>query len=211
MTPPRIPRRFRRPKADLRLDSEPPATSAGSQPTPPSPIANPAANNPGITAAANTADPELVPGQLVRLQVNPEAEEANYAETGQLVRLQVKLLPLEPFQIRRGRLCLSLLTTRFARTVLDGYHEHTSEKVYQTAILCENAAAHTGNPLLYSAELYLPDTPPPDSRPVRQQWQAKAKFEIAGYRPLQAARPLHDTTPQPSNAPIVDGRGFLPL
>ncbi len=161
MTPPRIPRRFRRPKADLRLDPEPPAS------------------------------PELVEGQLVRLQV--------------------KLLPLEPFQIRRGRLYLSLLTTRFAPTVLDGYHEHTSEKVYQTAILCENTAAHTGNPLLYSAELYLPDTPPPDSRPVRQQWQAKAKFEIAGYRPLQAARPLHNATPQPSNAPIVDGRGFLPL
>ena len=166
-----IPRRFRRPKAELRIE------------LPPEPP-RPAAPNPG-----------------------PPADPA----PGQSIRLQVSLLPLEPLQIRRGRLELSLRTTRFAPTVLDGYREHPSEKVYQTIALCENAAANPGAALLYDAELPLPTPPPPAAQPVRQEWQAVAKFEVAGRRELWATRILRDITPHPGGPPIVDGRNFLPL
>ena len=131
--------------------------------------------------------------------------------SGGVVRLQVTLLPLTSFRVRCGRLELSLLTTRFSPTALDGYLEHTSEKVYQTAVLCEKAAAHPGDVLLYSAELRLPQTPPPDSRPVRLHWQARARFEMDGYRELWAARILSDVSPRQGGAPVVDGSGFLPL
>ena len=134
-------------------------------------------------------------------------------ESGGVVRLLVKLLPLEPFQIRNGHLELALLTTRFSRTTLDGYHEHTSERVFQTAVLCENTAAYPGKALLYSADLLLPHNPPmlPDSRPTRRQWQAKARFEADGYRELQATCVLLDVSPAEGIAPpVVDGRGFLP-
>ena len=129
------------------------------------------------------------------------------------VRLEVSLLPLEPFQIRCGRLELALLTTRFSPTALDGYHEHTAGKVFQTAVLCESTAAYPGKALLYSADLPLPYvTPiPADSRPTRRQWQARAQFEADGYRELQATRVLLDASPQQGGAPVVDGTGFLPL
>jgi len=134
-------------------------------------------------------------------------------ESGGVVRLQVKLLPLEPFQISSGSLELALLTTHFSRTVLDGYHEHTSERVFQTAVLCENTAAYPGKALLYSADLRLPHNPPipPDFRPTQRQWQARARFEAEGYRELQATRILLDASPRQGGAPVVDGSGFLPL
>ena len=144
------------------------------------------------------------------LRIQPDESTPPDEHSGGVVRLQVKLLPLEPFRIRSGRLELALLTTRFSRTALDGYHEHTAEKVFHTAVLCESAAAYPGEVLSYPAALLLPDAPPPDSRPTRRQWQARARFEADGYRPLQATRILRDADRQPG-APVVDGRGFLPL
>ena len=114
--------------------------------------------------------------------------------------------------MRSGRLELALLTTHFAPTVLDGYHEHTSEKLYQTIPLCESAAANPGNALLYCAELRLPpNAPPPDPRPTRRQWQARARFAVDGYRDLWTVQLLRDASPRQGGPPIVDGRGFLPL
>ena len=160
---PRLPRRFRRPKAELRIE----------------------------------LDESTPPGR----------------SSGGVVRLQVKLLPLEPFQIRCGRLELALLTTRFSRTALDGYFEHTSEKVYRSTVICENTVAYPGKALLHSADLLLPHNPPmlSDSRPTQRQWQARARFEADGYRELQATRFLLDASPQQGGAPVVDGSGFLPL
>ena len=158
---PSLPRRFRRPQAELRIEL--------SEPTPPDEL------------------------------------------SGGVVRLRITLLPQEPFRIRCGRLELALLTTRFTRTTLDGYYEYTSERVYQTGVLCETVAAHPRKSLLHSAELRLPDAPPPDSRPARRQWQARARFEVEGYRELWAARTLRDVSPRQGGAPVVDGSGFLPL
>ena len=130
---------------------------------------------------------------------------------GQGVRLRVSLLPLEPLQIRHGRLELALLTTCFEPTALDGYREHASARIYRTIPLCENAAADPGVALLYCAELHLPDAPPPDARPVRREWQARARFEFDGFRELRATRILRDVSPRHGGPPVVDGRGFLPI
>ena len=130
-----------------------------------------------------------------------------------VARLQVSLLPLESFRIQCGRLELTLLTTLFSRTALDGYLEHTSEKVFRTAVLCRNTVAYPGETLLYSADLLLPHKPriPPDSRPTRRQWQARARVEADGYRELQATCILLDAGVEQNGSPVVDGSGFLPL
>ena len=160
---PGLPRRFRRPRAELRMEL--------SQPPPP-----------------------------------------DWASGG-VLRLRVELLPMEPFRVRCGRLELALLTTRFSRTVLDGYLEYTSGEVFQTAVLCEIMEAYPGKALLYSAGLLLPYPPPAptDSRPMRRQWQVRARFEADGYREIQATRFLPDASPRQGEEPAVDGRGFLPL
>jgi hypothetical protein len=132
---------------------------------------------------------------------------------GGVAQLLVRLSPLERFRVRCGRLELALLTTRFSRTALDGYHEYTAEEIFQTAVLCESTLAYPGKALLYSADLLLPDNLPipPDSRPTQRQWQARARFEADGYRELQATRVLLDASPQQGGVPVVDGRGFLPF
>ena len=160
---PCLPRRFRRPRAELRMDLSKPAP------------------------------PDLV--------------------SGGVLRLRVELLPMEPFRVRCGSLELALLTTRFSRTVLDGYLEYTSEEVFQTAVLCERTEAYPDKGLLYSAELLLPYPPPTptDSRPIRRQWQARARFEADGYRDLQATRFLPGESPHQGGVPVVDGRRLLPL
>lgn len=163
---PLIPRRFRRPKACLRLELLP-------------------------RDAPGCAHPELADGCRIRLRI--------------------ALLPMEAFVVRCGRLELALLTTNFAPTVLDGYHEYTSERVYQTIPLCESAAANPGDALRYGAELRLPGAAPADSRPARRQWQARARFAADGYRELRAVRLLRDVSPRQGGPPTVDGRGFLPL
>ena len=169
MAHPIVPRRFRRPKAELRIELP--------------------ADPQRRTAPGHPADSAMGPA----------------------VRLRVSLLPHEPLRIRRGRLELALLTTRFAPTALDGYREHTSARVYRTIALCENAAAAPGVALLYCAKLHLPAAPPADARPARREWQAGARFEFDGFRELRAARILRDVSPHPGGPPVVDGRGFLPL
>ena len=143
---PRIPRRFRRPRAELRVETE------------------------------KTAPPDDASGGVARLRIS--------------------LLPREPFRVRRGRLELALLTTRFARTVLDGYHEYTSEQVCRTAVLCENIEAQAGRTLAYRVELPLPDAPSHDaSHPERRQWQARARLEVDGCRELSAGLPAARRVP----------------
>ena len=127
------------------------------------------------------------------------------------VCIRIVLLPQEAFRIRQGRLDLSLLTTRFSRTVLDGYQEHTSEQVWGTAGLFENTTAQPGVALVNSTELLLPEVPAPDSQPVRMQWQAKVRFDVVSFREFSAALYLRDATPHEGGAPVVDGTGFLPL
>ena len=131
--------------------------------------------------------------------------------SGGVVRLTAILVPQQPLKIRSGRLELVLLTTRFSPTALDGYHEHTSESVRHTVILCYDAEVQPCSPQGYSAELHLPKTPASDSRPVRMQWQAKATFEVEGHRVITATLTLRDVNPPQNGPPVIDGTGFLPL
>lgn len=149
-----------------------------------------------------------------RAELRIEGEDSTPPDnsTGGVVRLRVELLPLEQLRVGSAWLELALLTTHFARTVLDGYHEHTSETVYQTFSICENVQAQAGAELFYHVDMRLPDVPPYDgSRPARRQWQVRARMVVDGHRPLLAERILRDVSPQGSGAPVVDGRGFLPL
>ena len=127
------------------------------------------------------------------------------------VALTITLWPREPFTVRRGRLELVLSTTQFSRTTLDGFREHTSERVWGTVELFDNAPAQPGVALVKLTELLLPEAPTPDSRPVRMQWRARVRFDIAGFREFSAALSLRDVTPHEGGAPTVDGAGFLPL
>lgn len=147
-----------------------------------------------------------------QLRIEPEKTTPPDDSSGGVVRLRATLLPLEQFRVRCGRLDLTLAITFFARTVLDGYHEHTSEWTYRSVVLCEDVAAPTGQPLIYCMELALPDTSRLDlSRPSRLHWLAKARFEVYGCRALSATLPLRDVTPPDGGSPMVDGSGFLPL
>lgn len=146
-----------------------------------------------------------------QLEIKLEEATPPSETSGGVVRLQVTLLPLEAFRVRGGSLELALLTTRFAPTALDGYHEYTSERIYHTATLGQTIHAVADEMLRYPVTLRLPGVPPPDSRPARRQWQARARFEIDGYRGLWAARVLRDVSPLKGGAPTVDGSGFLPL
>lgn len=149
------------------------------------------------------------PRAELRIELNKETPPD--LSPGGVAHLQVRLLPLEPFRVRRGRLDLVLLTTRFARTALDGYHEYTTAKLYRISPLCEELEAAPASPRLYFAALPLPCISRREQRPVRRVWQAKARFEIEGFRELQAALVLLDVSPSQDRPPVVDGSGFLPL
>ncbi len=123
----------------------------------------------------------------------------------------VTLCPQEPFVALRGWLELQLATTRFSRTTLDGYREHTTEERWQTIELCENVPVSPGQSYVYSTTLHIPESPPPHSRPVRMRWQAKAGIEPQGRREFSATAGIRDVTLPQGGAPAVDGRGFLPL
>ena len=111
----------------------------------------------------------------------------------------------------RGWLELQLATTRFSRTTLDGYREHTTEERWQTIELCENVPVRPGQSYVYSTTLHIPESPPPHSRPVKMRWQAKAGIEPQGRREFSATAGIRDVTLPQGGAPAVDGRGFLPL
>ena len=160
---PRLPGRFRRPKAELRVELD------------------------------ESTPPDFSPGGVLSLRVTLIPQESSLLVTS-------------------GRLELVLLTTIFTRTVLDGYHEHVTERVCRIVTLCKGVRAQAGKELVRRAGLPLLEVPGrDDSRPARQQWQARARFQIDGRRELSAVRLLRDVSPPESGAPVVDGRGFLPL
>ncbi len=131
--------------------------------------------------------------------------------SGGVVRIRITLLPRESFTIRRGWAELSLVTTRFSRTVLDGYHEHSSEALCRTVELCGHTKAQPGIESSFSAELNLSCEGPQDTRPSRLQWVARVRFENYGYREIRGAKDLRTLGLPGSGGPVVDGTGFLPL
>ena len=136
--------------------------------------------------------------------------------SGGSVCISVTLTPGESFPIERGRLELLLEITHFSRTVLDGYHEHSYERVCQAVKLCGATAAQPGVPLAFRAEFRPDDSLSEDAvledaRPLRLRWVARARFKAHGYREISASRPLHPFGRSAGTGPVVDGTGFLPL
>ena len=131
--------------------------------------------------------------------------------SGGVVCFRVALLPGESFTVQRGWLELFLVTTRFSRTVLDGYQEHNTEKLCLKVELCDHSEVHAGVQLVFSAEVPLVFEVAGDRRPTRVQWKARARFEARGYREISAATTLFHLSPAANPAPVVDGTGFLPL
>ena len=135
--------------------------------------------------------------------------------SGGVVRVTVILKTRQPVNIRTGQLELALVTTHFSRTTLDGYHEHSSEDVRQSLLLCERISVQPGTPHVFSVTFTSPgsgpEPRPSDSRPVRMQWQVKARFVAEGQREIRASAILRDVSPAYGGAPVVDGTGFLPL
>jgi hypothetical protein len=103
------------------------------------------------------------------------------------------------------------LTTRFSRTVLDGYHEHTSRELRQTVAIWANVEAKPGHNLTRFLALHLPEATVFESRPVKMEWQIKARVDALGGRELSAVLALRDMSPGTWGPPVVDGAGFLPL
>lgn len=149
------------------------------------------------------------PRATLRIEANREPPPGDGAGGG--VMVTVTLCPQEPFLALRGWLELQLATTRFSRTTLDGYREHTTEERWQTVELCENVQASPGQSYVYSAALRIPESAPAHSRPVRMSWQVKASIEPQGRRGFSATAGLSSLAPPQGGAPVVDGRGFLPL
>ena len=149
-------------------------------------------------------------GARAEVRIESRMETPPDEHSGGVVRLAVTLNAKHPVRIRRGLLQLALLSTHFSRTTLDGYLEHTSKDVLQTFVLCENTVLQPGIPLTYPVHSRLPEASLRDSRPVRMQWQAEARFKASG-REFGASRIVCDVSPAKGGAPVVDGTGFLPL
>jgi hypothetical protein len=134
------------------------------------------------------------------------------APLGGAVTVRVWLTPQEPFQIRRGCVALIYTETCFSPTALDGYHEHTTERVCGTEVIAEGVRAQPGVALEYGVVFQLPAEPPPrrESRPARVAWQVRASFHLRGFRDIHRTHHLADLTPRESGVPEVDGRRQMP-
>ena len=159
--------------------------------------------------------PLLLPRRLRRaraeLTIEVECEAPPDPSSGGVVLVRVLLLPGEPLTITRGLLELSLVTTRFSRTVLDGYLEHSTEKVFRTVRLCANCEARAGNRLEWSANVPLFIGGQSVGKPTRLQWKVQARFDVKGRREIRTATSLSPLGLDDNQGPVVDGTGFLPL
>ena len=157
----------------------------------------------------------LLPRRLRRakaeLTIEVECEAPPDESSGVVVLVSVLLLPGESFTTNRGWLELSMITTRFSRTVLDGYLEHSTEKLFRTIELCGQTESHPGKELEFYATVPMPQKALPEAGPVRLQWKVQARFDVKGRREIRAATYLSLPGPADDQGPVVDGTGFLPL
>ncbi len=157
----------------------------------------------------------LLPRRLRRakaeLTIKAECEAPPDEKSGGVVHVSVFLLPVESFTINRGWLELSLITTRFSRTVLDGYLEHSTEKLFRVVELCGRSEARPGGELEWSAVVHLSFGSPREGRLTRLQWKVQARLDVKDYREIRATTYLSPLGTASRQGPVVDGTGFLPL
>ena len=144
------------------------------------------------------------------LQILAEDQPPPDVSSGGGALVSVILLPEEHFTVRRGWLELILATTRFSRTTLDGYREHTREEVWHTVELFENVQASPGDAIIRSTTLLIPEAPADPSEPLSLWWQAKVSIKPEGRQGFSAIKGIRNPLPKGSGPPVVDGAGFLP-
>ena len=157
----------------------------------------------------------LLPRRLRRakaeLTIKAECKTPPDEKSGGVALVRVLLLPGESFTINRGWLELSMITTRFSRTVLDGYLEHSTEKLFRAIEICGHKESRPGKELVFYAKVPIPQGVMPEAEPVRLQWKVQARFDVKGRREIRAATSLSPLGPVGDQVPVVDGTGFLPL
>ena len=157
----------------------------------------------------------LLPRSLRRpragLRIEAEIISPPDQTSGGDVRIRVALLPMENFRIRRGWLELSRVTTRFSRTVLDGYLEHEVEKIHRTVELCAHTPTVSGICISFLKEIPIAADTDLETGPRRVHWKVTARFQAYGFRQVVATRALFPKGAPGGNGPVVDGAGFLPL
>ena len=148
-----------------------------------------------------------------KAELNVEAECTTPPDesSGGVVRVRASLLPGESLTIEGGWLELSVITTRFSRTVLDGYLEHSTERPLRVVELSGCSEARAGSELEWSADVPLPLDRSWEGRPTRLQWKVHVRFVVNGYREIRATTTISPLGSSGNQGPIVDGTGFLPL
>ena len=133
----------------------------------------------------------LLPRRLRRakaeLTIDAECEAPPDHSSGGVVLIRVLLLPGESFTVNRGWLELSLITTRFSRTVLDGYLEHSKEKLFRTIEICGRTDSRPGKELVFYTTVPLPRKILSEAGPARLQWKVQARFDVKGRREIRTA------------------------
>lgn len=131
---------------------------------------------------------------------------------GSAFRVRVTLVPQERLYIRGATLELVYAETWFARTALDGYQEHTTERVHVTEKLLHELEAEAGVPMCKEVDFRLPEKAPelPENRPIRSTWQVRAKVDLRLRQNMRASRILANLTPGSGGIPDMEGKAILP-
>ena len=131
---------------------------------------------------------------------------------GGALRVRVTLVPQERLKISGATLELVYAETRFVRTVLDGYQEHTTDRVHVSEKFLHQWDAEAGVTICREVRFRLPEEAPrrTENRPTRGEWQVRAKVDLKWRPNMRCSRMLADLTPGPGGAPDVEGKAILP-
>lgn len=131
---------------------------------------------------------------------------------GSAFRVRVTLFPQERLNIRAATLDLVYAETRFARTVLDGYQEHTTYQVHVSEEFLRQWEAEAGVPVCREVEFRLPEEAQrrTEDRPTLGAWQVRAKIDLRWRPNIRCWRMLTVQTPGLSEGPDMEGKEILP-
>ena len=131
---------------------------------------------------------------------------------GSAFRVRVTLVPQERINIRGATLELVYTETHFVRTVLDGYQEHTTDRVHISEKFLHQCEAEAGVSICRELEFrLLEEAPgPTENRPTRGAWQVRAKIDLRWRPNIRCWRMLAVETPGLGRGPDVEGKEILP-
>lgn len=126
--------------------------------------------------------------------------------------MRVTLFPQEQLNIRAATLDLVYAETRFTRTALDGYQEHTTYRVHVSEDFLRQWEAEAGFPICREVEFRLPEEAQlrREDRPTLGEWQVRAKVDLKWRPNIRSSRRLTVLTSSPGGAPDMEGKAILP-